>query len=148
MERSSPTGRAGALARHADNEAQRLAEHLRSKRTLKEIEAMMVEREDINIDMLHPEKCKWLERILKQILEGDREMRYFAVCRFKAVFNGMLASRNSSACTTYASYVLNQTVILEELSRGCESTGRMGSVIFSLKSRRGLTKPGDRGEKR
>ncbi|GAQ78484.1 hypothetical protein KFL_000140030 [Klebsormidium nitens] len=107
-----------ALARHENSEAQRFAEHVRSKRTLKEIEAMMVESGDVSINMLHPEKCKWLEEISKQILQGDRETRYFAICRFKTVFNGMLATKDSDACTKYASYVLNQTVILEELSRG------------------------------
>jgi hypothetical protein len=105
-------------------------DHSRSRANLKELSRLKRKGKAEVIDILHPDICCILKQISDDLNSGDEEERFLAICRFTNVFNGMIMQRGSAACATYASYVLSQGSILEELIRGLREFQESGKCYL------------------
>lgn len=111
-------------------EAEEFVNRSRSRANSKELSRLTRKGKAEEIDILNPEKCCILKQIPNDLNSGDEEERFLAICRFKNVFNGMIMQRGSAACATYASYVLSQKSILEEIIRGLREFQESGKCYL------------------
>ncbi|GAQ83110.1 hypothetical protein KFL_001360070 [Klebsormidium nitens] len=76
------------------------------------------------IDILHPAACPWLKEVLRDLRSEDEEIRMCGIFRIQGVLvHGPVSDGKTDAWAKYATYVLSQSVVIQELVRGLRDFG-------------------------
>lgn len=107
-----------------------------SSLTKREMKKRITGREPVDLDLMKPENSAWLNNILRELQDCDMETRYYALCRFESVLQGIVL-KGPAVHAGFASYMLEQGILDEiiRLLNVAQSEGDIYLVAGGVESR-------------